>query len=730
MLTALALLVGGARAEAAVEVVDADGGLVHLDGPGARPAQRFELVLGRAGIASPLLALTTGPSDDGERAVFLRVDGSGIVQWQTARSVARCDAESRLYVRKWDFSAGGFVAADPPLPDGRELVADLVRPSSSPWPTAAAPFRFDGSSASVDAEERADRLAAPVELEDGDRHTAWRPGQRRAWVVAHASTATPVTAVEIDGLTRPLTLALEVDGAIFRAALVTRRAHFSLPALPPAHCVALLFDGMSPGWAVGEIRIETVPEDPKAVVERVRTGALGSVQDAAQIEALGLAALSELAHALPRATSDGSARALVELLGKLPSPATPALVAALSNPHVPAEEAAAKALATRSDALEPLVALLEDPVALPSVRARAAQLLGRLGARDALVQVAGQGTPALRAAIRDALAANPEGRSEAARALTMAVGDDWSRLADLARVAAANDPAAVTPAIERLFARPDASWEAKLALVALAGRAADQAVIRSALADAEPVLRRAAIVALAGLPTATRTPLVAHAAVDPDPGVRHDALLALDEESPAADALRISALDDRWPLVRAAAATALSRHCTPTGTSALWSELTRWRDPPALRIELVAAADHCGVSLDHLAQLVADPDASPRVRSEAARRGAARVPADPAARHRWLRALETGIEELMADDLRRVDDPTGDDAGEANAVALALCTTALGASAVGAGASADRADAAQILTRLSQLRLPNVRRAAERALAQCCACCSGAPQSR
>ncbi len=120
----------------------------------------------------PVYAGMTGPQGDGERAERLRVDGAGVLRYQTSPGVARCDGDDVLFPALYDPRQGRFRGVTIAPPDGAPLAA-------SPTPPAGARgrplgmFRFVAASTMKGDEGRADRLGAPRELEDGRADTTW-----------------------------------------------------------------------------------------------------------------------------------------------------------------------------------------------------------------------------------------------------------------------------------------------------------------------------------------------------------------------------------------------------------------------------------------------------------------------------------------------------------------------------------------------------------------------------
>lgn len=127
---------------------------------------------------------------DGEYALGVEATPQGLLRYQRAPGVSRCDGEDRLFIERYQ-GGGWHPAPELALPD---LTAATVISATSQGPAgAAAPlgvYRFVAASAQVGA-TRADLLAPPQELEDGKPATAWRvpPDARGGFVTARADGA-------------------------------------------------------------------------------------------------------------------------------------------------------------------------------------------------------------------------------------------------------------------------------------------------------------------------------------------------------------------------------------------------------------------------------------------------------------------------------------------------------------------------------------------------------------
>lgn len=147
---------------------------------------RLPLALAFAGPVGPI-------GRDGEYSVEVEVAGgppAGLVRFQRAPGLARCDGESRLFLER--YRDGAFHSAPeltlPAAPAGAHLAATAAAPAGvSGEPLGV--YRFAAASAQGGV-RRADQLSPPRELEDGQRGTAWLlpGGGVGEWAVARAET--------------------------------------------------------------------------------------------------------------------------------------------------------------------------------------------------------------------------------------------------------------------------------------------------------------------------------------------------------------------------------------------------------------------------------------------------------------------------------------------------------------------------------------------------------------
>ena len=180
---------GGATRYLLVKLQTVDGG------------QRL-VVVGKVG--DKLAAVYAGPvgpvGRDGEYALSIEATPQGLLRYQRVPGLSRCDGEDRLFIERYQGTAGWQPAPElavPELGDAQVLTAAAKNPGgasdAASGSMVGAPigvYRFVAASAQVGA-QRADLLAPPRELEDGKPATAWRvPADARgAFVTARADGA-------------------------------------------------------------------------------------------------------------------------------------------------------------------------------------------------------------------------------------------------------------------------------------------------------------------------------------------------------------------------------------------------------------------------------------------------------------------------------------------------------------------------------------------------------------
>ncbi|HXJ20417.1 MAG TPA: HEAT repeat domain-containing protein [Polyangia bacterium] len=612
----------------------------------------------------------TGARDaDGETSIWVETTAERVVEYQTAAQVDRCDgAPARLFPRAYDFAAGRFrpIVSTVPAAAPKTLIArrgDPAMPAGRPLPN----FRFVGASTTRGAGADARDLTAPVELNDADPATVWAEGLggdgRGEFLTARAAATgyavrgirifpgdgSSLTALRAHNRVKRLQIAFgpapeqrfDVEIADDPAASEKhwREPYWvAFPAPLAASCLTAVITEVTPGTeaapprslgttAIAELSVFTDADGPGGA-ERLVADLAAAPDCAARLPlllGLGDAALLPTAQAV--ASSSGAGRdCLLDALGRLePTPHTPAvldaLVGALMGSSEDEERVIAATLA-RSPAppVAALTALLGSGSASPEDRGRAARVLGGLnddGAATALLQAAGDGSPALRSAIVGALQASPRLPADALLAAYAAAprSNGGRRAADLARVLAAVVKAAPAKRAQVLAAlRADLAADrpfelrarAILALGALGDGTADLIGASQAAGD-EPVLRFLATRELGTQPPGgpDSRQALRKALWDQDPRVRETAALGLAKvgDAGAGQTLIDGAKQEPWPFVRRAEVDALGHLCVAGGGDLMVRAterdvdevrrvaligLTRCRDPRARGVLLAA----------------------------------------------------------------------------------------------------------------------------------------------
>ncbi len=586
-----------------------------------------EVVVALAGPLETLFDERTGPVGDGERRVRLRVDENGVVRFQTSPTITRCDGDDMLFPERWDFASKRFRPVDLDSPPG----LPLKPASSAPGGLAAEPlglFHFVAASTepSAAAERRADLLAAPSELEDGNPSTLWTAGGpgagRGEWATARAQDPSHrIRALRISAgpgpSPRAITLLLGPGAASRFTVRPPARGTFfvALPDdAPPTACVSLVIaeppsPAGSPGTALAEVAIFT-DADVAGGLEQLAAdvAACRSGSDAAGhvLAAQGARGARAVAEKLP--TAQGPCRRqLIEILAQLAEPdAAPALGHALETAAADERELIVhglQRLGARGAA--EAVRVYVDPAQAAEAQLDAAQILGTFAsstvegsieATRVLLAGAGRGEGPVRGATVRALAAAGAARLELVRELAAALTNEASRsadgrrLADLARALGAaahrqaGGAAEAAPALKTAWEHAPGDFETRLRLVRAIGELDDPSLAPILAAAArEPgdeVLRWAAVEGAAALPGEAARAILTEGAHDRDPRVRRSALtgLAARVDGAGAGAVGRSIEDalarDGWPLVRHAAAEALGGACSLPGVEAALAHAT------------------------------------------------------------------------------------------------------------------------------------------------------------
>jgi HEAT repeat protein len=596
-----------------------------------------------------------GPRDaDGETALDLEVTADGIVEFQTASHVTRCDgAPVRLFPREFDFAAGRFRPVVSPLPPpASETLVGRQGDPAMPSGRLVAEFHFTAASTTAAAGSDARDLAPPVAVDDGDPATAWTEGLggdgRGEFLTARAGAggaivrglrivpgdASSAARFRARNRVRKLQLSLGPrDDERFDVELpadtgadaVRFHEPFWVPLPHPvkAACATVVITEVTLGTeaepprtggttAISELAIVTDLDGPGGA-ERV----VAEVARAADCEArlpsliaLGSDAVLPTAQAVIAAGRHTPEReCLVEALTRLePEPRSAigveALVAAVSGASEREERLVIEALRRAPE--PPVAALGQIMSAAPSSaddRARAARILGALAdsrAAETLLAVAGAGAPEQRDAVVLALAGSA--RLDGPAVLSaLARGGDPSRQADLLRVLPAalrRSPDSRAAALTELRSalRADGPFEVRArAVMALGTLGADALPALTevrAQAD-EPVLRHLAARELAAVGGADAAAALRAALSDADPRVRATAAegLGQDGDGRAGSVLIAGAKQDPWPFVRRAELEALGRLCGPGAADLLVRAVER--DVPEVRRAALSGLARC-----------------------------------------------------------------------------------------------------------------------------------------
>ena len=400
-----------------------------------------------------------GPRDaDGESGVDVAVSEDGVITYQTAAQVSRCDGQPvRLFPRAWDFEGRRFrpVHAVAPPEAGQTLTATR----GNPMMPAARPmggFRFTAASTTASAGTDAAALTPPVALDDDNPETVWAEGLggdgRGEFLTARSSAG----AVAVRGLR--IVPGDARSPATFKAANRLKRIHLALgpeaaqqfeiafpndpaaagdarapywvalPAPVETACLTLavreVYRGTQtsvPGGggttAISDVAIFTDMDGDggldKLIARSSEGGDCGS-RVPLLIEA-GDRAVLPLAQAI--LTAQGVGRGcLVEALAGIPSAADSnvaldALAAALTRASQAEESAIVMTFRkAKTPPVRAVADLLASPKASADDRARAARVLGRLdapAAAAALLERVGAGPGPVRLAVVQALASAP-----------------------------------------------------------------------------------------------------------------------------------------------------------------------------------------------------------------------------------------------------------------------------------------------------------------------------------
>jgi HEAT repeat protein len=533
--------------------------------------ERQEVWLGerRGATATPLWTGLVGSLDEDGETTRSLVLGDELAIFESAARISRCDgAPVRLFARAWDFARGRFQAVSPTPP--APAAATLTARRQAGGRAARGGFSFTAASSAAGATD-VEGLRPPAALNDGDPATAWAASAGAFATARSGSDGLAVTGVRLNPARgkpapRRLTLVLgPAEGQRFDVAIPAGGGPvwMPLPAPVPSACVTVLVPEAA---AIGDLEVVTDLDGGDGVVRLVQATREGGSCEGRVPLLVAAGAVGPVAKAIGAGPAPGREcllDALVQLLAVRPS-ADPvvgqALVAALAGASAAEEKLALSALARQpAPPLAALRALLEDPRRGDEDRQRAARALGAVAGNQVLLGAVGAGSPALRAAVREALAAHPPALAEVQRALA---GAPSARRADLMLVL--SGPGA--NALLRAAAEGDEDFAVRARAIEGLGRLGDAAALGALRArGADPVLRFLATRELAALSGAL--PALRAALGDGDPRVRETAALAVgsQKDAEAAPALVAAAKREPWPFARRAQVSALGLLCTPAG---------------------------------------------------------------------------------------------------------------------------------------------------------------------
>lgn len=342
-----------ALSRAFIEVLPGLGGSRYLrvEGRPASGGRLLLLALFHGGHLDEVYSGPVGPvGRDAEYAVEVQLSGGELLRYQTSPSVRRCDGETRLFMERYVDPSGWQPAPEVTLPaaaSGPALHASPVASADLEGPPLGI-YRYAGASAQG-AIRRADLLAPPRELDDGNRLSSWRVQRdaRGAFVTAQADgTGHSVRALRIEAaspasqgaLPRKLALIFEnkniVDVELQPGAAVQ---WIQLAEPVAARCLSVVVrEGATAGTAIGELAIYSELDGTAGLpglVERVAGSDSANAEGALRTLRAALARrgaargdlklMEAVAALLPSAKGDGRRR-LIELLLDIATQTPPA----------------------------------------------------------------------------------------------------------------------------------------------------------------------------------------------------------------------------------------------------------------------------------------------------------------------------------------------------------------------------------------------------------------------
>lgn len=612
-------------------------------------------VLRAAATPSVLLTEPFGADPDGERSRSVMLDARGIWRSQTTPAVTRCDSAQPLFLQRYDLAASSWIGVPGHVPTAARVA------SRAPAQPAVARHTLRFSSASVEGSiDRADRLAAPRELDDGNDATSYDFGKnvRGAFVSAIASHPVDTLAIRVAPPPAPsrLPLALVVIAGtppkpVARLELGAGAGPrwFSLQTAPVGSCVSLVLDdteNSESAIAIGEITLFTSDDRPEGLATlagRVAADGEDAEGSAHTLEQAGVPGAQAALRALRDAQGPGRRRLLqvVATQGKAVMPAAASqLGTVLETAHADERTIVLKLLGL--DAVAGSVEarrILDDHTQAGEAHRDALAILIAIGSAndDAAAQVLdlAESSDELAPDARRALAAQlPTSLTPRIVRELEALSDGAPDAAGQARVATLLVLAGKLPtelraravaAITRLASRPQPFEIAVRALSALGrldAQAATSLASRTLSTSTDPTLRLHALDVLRSPPDAGATMVLTSATKDADARVRQRALTRLVPLLSLSAAVFHERADDEWPQVRQVAYDGLGLACARAPTEAtLLNERVFGKkheaDPRARAAALVALSRCPQVTADVIASAIAKKQPS-EVRERAA----------------------------------------------------------------------------------------------------------------
>ncbi len=567
------------------------------------------------GKVTTLVREGVGPQgEDGEWSKYIAATPSGLLRYQAAPRVTRCDGKTpRLFPEVWDWRRRKFRATHPPVDvsaNAPRIAAQTTAPPNIDAKVAPIAFRSTAGSSHQSA-SGAEDLSAPRELEDSNLRTAWLAhnvaggrGEFATFRTTMSSAAVRAIRV-IPAAGNRLTQLAIVAGktTAFRADLPRKlnpgtAYWFLLPKPIATTCVTVIVSNLArtsakSNTAIAELSVltdlELTPGGPDVALASFVAG--GGSRAGAAMRALrrrgkaaGAALVTELGKRSKAIEKLRLRRALAQLRY-----GPKALVDGLGTPGLSKHDYAAfaKALVRIGDSAVPaLAAALRDRSAGSAGRRAMLTALTKISGPNAakvLSAMLGEGRSGWRARLAKAIGSN-RAKTEAATwlAITRAAASAPKREADAWNVLRYFSQRLRSPGLdELLLARLKASsglgiaagYELRYRMFVVAAEATSPAVLGQLETDLaglandvhSDALRRVTALALSRNPSPAAKRILVSLAANRDPGVRRKVALAFgdrkDVDSKTDSLLSARVKTDSWPQVRTAAASSLSLRC-------------------------------------------------------------------------------------------------------------------------------------------------------------------------